>query len=688
MVAHELLVEALGRASGPVARGGPEAGGVRGQDLVDDDEVVTEEAELEFGVSQDHAARRQEIGAEAIELEGGRLEPPGGVRAHEAGEPLPRDVLVVALFGLGGGGEDGLRQAIGLAQARGQLVPADRAGFEILLPAGTGQVSAHHAFGIHSAGFARQSDAAGELLAEAAAGGEAVADLGEIRRYEVVGKERGRLAEPEGADLSQDSALAGDGRGQDLVEGREAVRGHDEQALSDVVDGAGFASAEEGEVGNGQVNGVVFLATILVSIATAAVSGIVPALRASGLSPVSVLKDEALSTSGGLSKSRLSSTLVVAQVALSLLLLTCAGLFIRSLLNAQKSDPGFDPNHVLLISFDLDPMGYSDAKGLEFERQLVERVKQLPGVQSATLADFSPLSFTIHSEGILPEGYVPAPHQSVEADRGKVGPGYLQTMRTPLLAGRDFTEQDNAAAQPVAIVNQALVDRYWPGQNAIGKHIDVSSHSYTVVGVAANGKYRRMTYDAAPLVLLPLLQRYDDQLILHVRTSGDPLAQASAVEQTIQGLNPDLPVYNVTTLKANMQMGNVFERIAVTFAGAFGLLALLLAAVGIYGVVAYTTRQRTHEIGIRMALGAGKQDVFRQVLGQGLRLTFAGLAVGLVVSFAFTRFLRGMLFGVGATDWLTFTSVAVLLCMVALAACLIPARRAASVEPMQALRTE
>ncbi|MFY9852463.1 MAG: ABC transporter permease [Terracidiphilus sp.] len=439
---------------------------------------------------------------------------------------------------------------------------------------------------------------------------------------------------------------------------------------------------------NGHVNGLVFVATILVSILTAAVSGIVPALRASGLSPVSVLKDEALSTSGGLSKSRLSSTLVIAQVALSLLLLTCAGLFVRSLVNAQKSDPGFDPNHVLLISFDLDPMGYSDARGLEFDRQLVERVKQLPGVQSATLADFSPLSFTIHSEGILPEGFVPAPHQSVEADRGKVGPGYLQTMHTPLLAGRDFTEQDNAAAPPVAIVNQALVDRYWPGQNAIGKHIDVSSHPYTVVGVAANGKYRRMTYDAAPLVLLPLMQRYDSPVILHVRTSGDPLAQASAVQQTIQGLNPDLPVYNVTTLKANMQMGNVFERIAVTFAGAFGLLALLLAAVGIYGVVAYTTRQRTHEIGIRMALGAAKEDIFRQVLGQGLRLTVAGLAVGLVVSFAFTRFLRGMLFGIGTTDWLTFTSVAVLLSVVTLAACLIPARRAASIEPMQALRTE
>jgi len=439
---------------------------------------------------------------------------------------------------------------------------------------------------------------------------------------------------------------------------------------------------------NSSLDGSVLAATLLVSVLTALVSGVVPALRASAVAPMSVLKDEALNTSGGLQKSRLAGGLVIAQVALSLLLLACAGLFVRSLNNAQKADPGFDPNNVLVATFDLSPMGYSDAAGVEFERQLLERVRQLPGVQSATLADFSPLSFSIHSDGVMPEGYVPQLHESVEADRGSVSPGYLQALRTPLLSGREFTNQDNAAAAPVAMVNQALIHRYWPGQQVIGKHIVVGHGHYTVVGVVANGKYRRLTYEPAPLVLLPLMQRYQSEAILQVRASGDPLALTSAVEGAVASLNPNLPLFNISTMRESMQMGSLFERIAVVFAGCFGLLALVLAVVGIYGVVAYTTRQRTHEIGIRMALGASKGDVFRQVVGQGLRLTLAGLAAGIVVSLFLTRFLRGMLFGVGASDWLTFSTVAIVLLCVAMVACFIPARRAASVNPMQALRAE
>jgi len=441
---------------------------------------------------------------------------------------------------------------------------------------------------------------------------------------------------------------------------------------------------------NGHVDSTVFLATLLVSAFTAVVAGIVPAWRASNLAPMAVLKDEGLSTSGGLAKSRLTSSLVIAQIALSLLLLTCAGVFVRSLRDAQNSDVGFDPNHVLLTTYDLDPMGYQQTPGIEFDRQLLIRVKSLAGVQSATLADFSPLNFTIHSDFVQPDGYIPQPHESMEVDRGIVGPDYLATLRTPLIAGRDITSQDSATTMPVVVVNQALVDRYWPGQNALGKRIQIAGRWFTVVGVAANGKYRRITYAAAPLVLVSLAQRYTSQVVLHVRVNGDPQSFRSAVAKTIHELNSDLPLYNQSTLKDNMQMGSALERIAAALAGSFGILALVLAAVGIYGVVAYTTRQRTHEIGIRMALGARQADVFRSILSQGAWLALLGLGVGLAVSFAFMRFLRGLLFEVVAidVDLGTIAAAATALFLVALAACYFPARRAASTDPMQALRTE
>jgi predicted permease len=439
---------------------------------------------------------------------------------------------------------------------------------------------------------------------------------------------------------------------------------------------------------HGSVNGMVLLITIAVAVGTAAMSGMVPALRASKLSPVTVLKDEALSTSGGLGKSRLTAGLVVAQVALSMVLLTCAGLFVRSLDAAGRSELGFDADHVFLASYDLGQQGWTSKQGVAFDRELLRRVQALPGVQSATVADFSPLSFTIHSDGVLPEGYVPRVHESMEADRGSGGPHYLETLRTPLLVGHDFTEQDTANTQPVVIVNRAFVDRYWAGQNAIGRRIETGGQWRTVVGVAANGKYRRLVNEPAPLMLLPLWQSFGSEATLHVRVAGDPLAYAGAVERVVEDLNPELPLYNETTLEANRQIGNVFERIAVDLAGSFGLLSLLLATVGLYGVVAYTTKQRTHEIGIRIALGAKKASIFRQVLTQGMRLTLIGVVAGLGASLVLTRFLRSTLFGVGTMDLLTLGSVVLMLCAVALAASYVPAWRATKVAPMTALHHE
>jgi predicted permease len=439
---------------------------------------------------------------------------------------------------------------------------------------------------------------------------------------------------------------------------------------------------------NGHADRTVFLLTMTLSILAATLFGILPALRTSGLAPIAVLKEEAGTLSGGPHRMRLSSAVVVTQIALSLLLLICAGLFARSLRNAQRLDPGFDPSHVLLASYELGPFRYSEAQGIAFHRQVLAKLEALPGAESVTLADFSPLSFTIHSNIVQVDGYIPQTGESMEIDRATVGPNYFRTMRTPLSAGREFTEQDGEKSQPVAIVNQKFCDLYWPGQDPLGKRIRTWGQWFTVVGVVRNAKFRRLVYPPEAAVFLPLFQAYHDLVIIHARVSGDPHAYAAAVERTVHELNADLPVFGVTTLKSSMQMGSIFERLAGTFAGAFGLLALILAAVGIYGVIAYTTRQRTHEIAIRVAMGARRGHVFRMVLGQGLLLTLAGLGVGIAASLLLTRYLNSVLFGVTATDVLTYAVVALLLCLVSLAACYVPAWRATKVDPMAALRHE
>jgi hypothetical protein len=286
----------------------------------------------------------------------------------------------------------------------------------------------------------------------------------------------------------------------------------------------------------------------MLSIVAATIFGILPALNTSGLAPIAVLKEEAGTMSGGSQKLRLSSALVVTQIAFSLLLLICAGLFARSLRNTQRLDPGFDPNHVLVASYELGPGGYSRAQGIAFHRQVLSKLENLPGVESVTLADFSPLSFTLHSDLVEVDGYIPRIGESMEIDRAIVGPNYFRTLRTPLIAGREFTEQDGEKSQPVAIVNQELCDRYWPGQDALGKRIHVWGEWYTVVGVVGNGKYRRLVYAAEPMVFLPLFQAYRDLVMIHARVSGDLRAYGATAERTVHELNADLPVFGVTTL--------------------------------------------------------------------------------------------------------------------------------------------
>jgi len=433
---------------------------------------------------------------------------------------------------------------------------------------------------------------------------------------------------------------------------------------------------------------IVLLATLGISVLTSVVFGILPALRSSRIAPATVLKEEAGTVSGGLRKSFLARGLVVAQISLSLILLICAGLLIRSFRAAQRFDTGFDADHVLLASFDLLPFGYSREAGIEFDRQLIAKLEALPGVESVSLANWVPLGTGHHNATVEPEGYVPRPHEQMDIMRANVGPNYFRTLRIPLLAGRDFTPQDGPESQSVAIVNQAFVDRFWPRQDALGKRLAVQDDPLTVVGVARNSNYQRLNETPQPMIYLPLLQDFYHDAVIHARVSGDPAAFSSALERTVHALNADLPLYNVMSFKRVIDLASIVERIAGTLVGVFGLLALVLAGVGIYGVVSYTTRQRAHEIGIRLALGAERSDVFRLVLGQGFQLTLIGLGIGLALSLAVTRFLHTWLFGVTAMDLLTYAGVTLLLCLVALAACYLPARRATQVEPTVALRCE
>jgi predicted permease len=435
---------------------------------------------------------------------------------------------------------------------------------------------------------------------------------------------------------------------------------------------------------------MVLLATLVISVLTGVIFGILPALRSSSATPVAVLKEDTGSASGGLRKARLASGLVVAQISLSLLLLICAGLFIRSFLSAQQINPGFNAHNVLIASYDLFTVGYSDASGAEFDRQLVAKLEALPGVQTVALTDRIPLTFDSGSTSVNPEGYVSQANESMETQVAIITPNYFHTLQIPLVKGRDFTLQDTKSSQRVVIVSEAFANRYWPNQEAVGKQLnsDLTHEWFTVVGVARDNKMNSLNEKPMPFVYLPQYQIYRPTMIAIVRTTADPLTVGKTVEKTIHDLNADLVVFDMTTLESREQAASFPQRIAGTFVGAFGLLALILAAVGIYGVTAYTTRQRTHEIGIRMALGASKDDILRVVLGHGLRLTVTGVLVGLAAAFALTRYLSSLLLGVTSTDALTFFSVAILLCAVALFASFIPARRAMRVDPMVALRYE
>jgi predicted permease len=434
--------------------------------------------------------------------------------------------------------------------------------------------------------------------------------------------------------------------------------------------------------------------TFGLSLLTGVLFGLAPALAASRPDLVASLKDEA---GGATGRGRLRGALVVAQVALSLMLLICSGLFIRSLRNAGSVDPGFDADNLLALSMDLQLQGYSETTGRNFSRQLLDRARALPGVVSASMTDELPLGISGGARrAITIEGYTAQPGESTEINSSSVAPGYVETLGVPLLRGRAFNEQDREGSPGVVMINEAFARRYWPGQEPIGKRIQMGvarsgandSPYLEVVGVVKDGKYVTLGEESTPFFYLNLAQRYQSSPTLIVRTRGNPLDYLAAVRSEVAALDKSLALYDVKTMRRHLGLALLPARLAGSVLGVFGLVALVMAAAGIYGVMAYSVAQRTREIGVRMALGASAGAVLRLVTRQGMKLTLAGMAIGLAVSLALTRLMKSLLFGVSATDPLTFVVVALLLIAVALLACWIPARRAAKVDPMVALRCE
>ncbi|MGB7923250.1 MAG: ABC transporter permease [Pyrinomonadaceae bacterium] len=433
--------------------------------------------------------------------------------------------------------------------------------------------------------------------------------------------------------------------------------------------------------------------TLLVSLLTGIIFGLAPALQASNPDLNESLKESARGSAGGVGRSRLRSMLVVAEVALSLLLLVSAGLMIRSFLRLQEVSPGFSAGQVLTAQLTLSRPDYSeDRQRAALLQQVLARVEAQPGVASASATSTIPLGGGEVSRSFTVGGQPPPePGKEPTAEYRAIGSHYFRTMGTPLLKGRDFTERDDAQSPAVVMINETMARRYWPNEDPVGRSLKLDGmekEPREIVGVVGDVRHFGLDARAEAEMYVPYLQRPMPGVTLMVRSASAPGDVAAAVRNAVREADRNLPVYNVKSMDEILADSVSSRRFNMLLLGIFAAVALVLAAVGIYGVMAYSVTQRTHEIGIRMALGAEARDILKLVVGQGMILTLIGLAVGLAASLALTRLLASLLYGVTATDPLTFAGVSLLLAVVALLACYIPARRAMKVDPMVALRYE
>jgi macrolide transport system ATP-binding/permease protein len=441
---------------------------------------------------------------------------------------------------------------------------------------------------------------------------------------------------------------------------------------------------------NLRLDGRVLLYTLFLAVAATILFGLIPALQASKPDRIADLKDRTGAPTGSARWYGLRGVLVMVQVALSLVALAGAGLFIHSLRNAQQIDPGFDVKHALVMFVDLGVEKYAQPQAEAFYRDVVERLKALPIVADASIEDNSPFGGGMQRTTFTDDV------DFTDARNGKltpvvaVAPGFFSTAGITLLSGRGFDEHDDANGAMVGVVNRALAETAWPGQDPLGKHLHFLGEPWDVivVGEVNNVKYATLGEPPQAIVYMPLKQHYSPFVALYVRTNGDPEKALGAVRSTVQSLIPNVPLVGVQTVGQLLMRSLTAPRIGAELLGAFGFLALILASIGTYGVMSYSVSQRTQEIGIRMSLGAQPRDVLRLILAGGLAMVCVGVAFGLGIATVLSHSMSSLLFGIGAFDAPSFLATAALLILVAMAACLVPAGRATRVDPVIALRYE
>ena len=446
------------------------------------------------------------------------------------------------------------------------------------------------------------------------------------------------------------------------------------------------------------VDGWVLGFAVLISVATGILFGLAPALQASRLDAYSPLKESASTHTPGLHLVGLRGVLTVGQIALTLVLLVSAGLLVSSLVRLMKVDPGFQPNNVLTMNLELPPAKYQTPVQMEaFHNAVLERIESLPGVSAAGTVGYGlPFGDGAIAGDFTIEGQ-PAPPQGVSASKLVISPDYFRAMGIPLLEGRYFSRSDREESPRVAIVSESFARHFWPHGKALGQRLDPgftgsSSLWCSVVGIVGDVKQMGLASEAPLTIYLPYSQAPRPFLMslmtVVIRTPSGPLQMANAVRREVQSVDPDMPIFNIASMEELISRSLSEPRFRSLLLGCFAVLALILATVGIYGVVSFSVAQRTHEIGIRMALGAERDDVLKFIVGQGFKLTLIGVALGIIGALILTRLLSNLLYGVKPTDPVTFVAVSLLLTAVALLASYLPARRATKVDPMVALRYE